>query len=230
MPDSNTLITGLSVLAVPITALFVMGVSQWNARKTKRIELESNRKLKLIELREQTAKMIREEKREVYLDVLRAYRTAVKYWKQMGEWSLRETLQVDSERIVEVHKSFQELIVQAELVASAPVYDLARRLNEAMDRCWQTHYNVNERLFKENAQLLDSQTRSPEQIQAAHEAIWEQVRAEIKKVFEEQNTEQLYVSLRNQIRSELGFLSLSPELVPTQEELESLSKDMNELN
>jgi hypothetical protein len=174
MTEIGTLIT---VLATPIAALIGVAIAQWNNRKTKRMELEDNRKLKLIELREQMAKLIREEKREVYLEILRAYRTAMKYWRQMGEWSLIDTLQVDSERIVEVHKSFQDLIVQAELVATAPIYDLTRKLHEAMERCWQTHRDVTDQLVRENAHLLDKQTRSPEQVQAAHEAIWKQVRA-----------------------------------------------------
>ncbi len=173
--------------------------------------------------------MIREEKREVYLEVLRAYRTAMQYWRQMGEWSLVESLQVDSKRIEEVQRSLEDLIVQAELVATPPIFDLTRKLHAATERCWQTHYEVNERLFKENAHLLDKQTCSPEQIQAAAESIWKQVRAEIKKVYEEQDTEQLYIALRNQIRQELGFLALSPNLVPTPEELESLGKEVNEL-
>ena len=229
MPEANTLITVLSVLAVPISTLVGVWLTQRSNRKTKQTELEENRKLRLIELREQTAKTIREEKREVYLEILRAYRLTVDYWRGMGEWSVIETLQVDEERIEEVRKSFEDLIVQAELVASAPIYDLTRRLNEATERCWHTHHTVNEQLFAENAHLLDKQTRPPEEVQATAEAIWQQVRAEIKEVFEEEDVEGLYVALRNQIREELGFLALSPSLVPTPEELEELNQEMREL-
>ena len=48
-------------------------------------------------------------------------------------------------------------------------------------------------------------------------------------MFEEQDTERLYIALRNQIREELGFLALSPSLVPTPEELEELDREMKEL-
>jgi hypothetical protein len=225
MLEAGTLIAALSIVATLIGVVF----TQWNSRKTKQIELDANRRLKLIELREQTANTIRTEKREVYLEILRAYRFTVDYWRNMGEWSVRQTLEVDQTRVEEVQKSFDDLMVQAELVSSAPIYDLTRKVHEATELCWQTHRTVNDRLFAENAHLLDRQTNSPQQLEANAEAIWVQVRTEIKRVFEEQGTERLYIALRNQIREELGFLALSPSLVPTPEELQELGQELNEL-
>jgi hypothetical protein len=229
MPETITPASLLYVLAVPIATLVGVWITQRNSRKTKQMELEANRKLKLIELREQTASTIRTEKREVYLEILRAYRLTVDYWRGMGEWSLRESLQVDDRRIQEVQKSFEDLIVQAELVSSAPIYDLTRKLKTATDKCWHTHYTVNERLLAENADLLDKQKHSPKEVEATAEAIWGQVRAEIRIVFEDEEIERLYIRLRNQIREELGFLALSPSLVPTPEELAELNREVKEL-
>jgi hypothetical protein len=48
-------------------------------------------------------------------------------------------------------------------------------------------------------------------------------------VNEDEDIEQLYITLRNQIRDELGFLALSPSLLPTPEELEELSKEIKGL-
>ncbi len=225
MLEAGTIIAALSVIAT----LIGVAITQWNSRKTKQMELDANRKLKLIELREQTATTIRTEKREVYSEILRAYRFAVDYWRNMGEWSLRETLQVDDQRVEEVQKSFDDLMVQAELVSSAPIYDLTQKVHEATELCWQTHRTVNDRLFAKNAHLLDHQRRPPQEVEATAETIWVQVRTEIRQVFEEQDTERLYIGLRNQIREELGSLALSPSLVPTPEELEELDREMKEL-
>ncbi len=37
-------------------------------------------------------------------------------------------------------------------------------------------------------------------------SIWEEVRNEVQKVYEQQGIEQIYAQVRNQIRQELGFL------------------------
>ena len=80
MVNTNTLIA----LAAPLVALIgsvatLVGVwlTQRSNRQTKVIELEHNRELKLVELREQTARMIRQEKREAYLEALKASRISV---------------------------------------------------------------------------------------------------------------------------------------------------------
>lgn len=63
-------------LAALATALAALGAA-WLTNK-------HNRSLKVIELREQTARTIRQEKREVYLELLKANRMLVQYAVQMG--------------------------------------------------------------------------------------------------------------------------------------------------
>ncbi len=63
----------------------------------------------------------------------------MQYWRQRGEWSLVESLQVGSKRIEEVQWSLEDLIVQAELVATPPIFDLTRKPHAGTKRCWQTH-------------------------------------------------------------------------------------------
>lgn len=78
----------VSVMVVPITTLLGVWITQRNNRKTKRMELEANHDLKMIELGEQKESTKRQEMREVYLELLRAYRMSVQYAAQMGYMGL----------------------------------------------------------------------------------------------------------------------------------------------
>ncbi len=205
-------------LAALTTALAALG-GVWLTNK-------HNRRLKLIELREQTALTIRQEKREVYLQLLRSYRTLAQYAVQIGHMSLEQQLRVDVDALDAVSEESQRLIPELELVASRPIYDLSQRLYAASSRCSDTMYHESERRFAGFER--DNPGREPSREEK--EAIWEEVRAEVQKVYEQQGIEQLYGQLRNQVREELGFLALDPGLVPTPEETARLRRELANLD
>jgi hypothetical protein len=183
-----------------------------------------NRQLKLIELREGTARTIRQEKREVYLELLRANRRAVQYAVQISHMGLDQQLAVDLSAMNAASDRFGELIPELELVASREVYELSQELYRAMGRCNEKMYLESEQRFVE-FDLMDKEP-SPEQ----KIAIWEEVLAEVQKLSDELGMELLYSQLRNCIREELGFLALDPSLVPTAEELKKLRKELSNLD
>lgn len=205
-------------LAALATALAALGAAWLTNRH--------NRGLKLIELREQTALTIRQEKREVYLQLLRSYRTLAQYAVQMGHMGLEQQLRVDVDALDAVSEESQRLIPELELVASRPIYDLSQQLYAASSRCSDTMYHESERRFAGLERGNPGREPSPEE----KEAIWEEVRAEVQKVYEGQGIEMLYGRLRNQVREELGFLALDPGLVPTPEETARLRKELSNLD
>jgi hypothetical protein len=93
-----------------------------------------------------------------------------------------------------------------------------------MSRCNEKMYMESEQRFVE-FELMDEEP-SPEQ----KLAIWEEVRAEVQKLYDELGMELLYSQLRNRIREELGFLVLDPTLVPTAAELKKLRKELSNLD
>ena len=183
-----------------------------------------NRQLKLVELREQTAHTIRQEKREVYLELLKANRRSIQYAVQLGYMDLGQQLSVDIDEIDAASARFRQLIPELELVASREVYELSQELYRTMDRCNDTMYRESEKRFA--SFVLSDGEPTPEQ----KIAIWEEVRGEVQKVYEQQSMEKLYAQVRNQIRQELGFLALDPSLVPTPEEVEKLRRELSNLD
>lgn len=183
-----------------------------------------NRQLKLVELREQTAHTIRQEKREVYLELLKANRRSIQYAVQLGYMDLGQQLSVDIDEIDAASARFRQLIPELELVASREVYELSQELYRTMDRCNDTMYRESEKRFA-SFDLSDGEPTPEQKI-----AIWEEVRGEVQKVYEQQGMEKLYAQVRNQIRQELGFLALDPSLVPTPEEVEKLRRELSNLD
>lgn len=243
MPDYSTLIPFAApavTLIGAIAALFGVWLTQKNNRETKLIELEHNRelkemelehnrKLKLLDIREQTARTIRGEKREAYLELLRAYRITVGYTVFMGEMSVGQDIAIKVNKIKEALERLQGLMSDLDLVASPKIRDLAQKLYVATARCQDVMYRENERLFNENANLLDRGRHSQEELSATAESIWKQVQAEVQKAFEEQGVHELFGQLRNQTREELGIMAIDPKLVPPPEELEELRREINTL-
>lgn len=232
MVDTNTLIA----LAAPMVAFIgsvatLIGVwlTQRSNRQTKVIELEHNRELKLVELREQTARMIRQEKREAYLEALKASRISVGYVVFLGQMSLGQQLAVDERRLDEASERFQALIPELELVSSQRIHALFHELYVATARCQDKMHEETERLHRENAALLDPERFARQKIVETAEWISGQVQTAVQRVFEEQHVQQLYGRFRNAVREELGFMALDPELVPTEEELEALRREIHAL-
>lgn len=206
--------------AAVFTALITAGgvlIATWLSNR-------HNRGLKLIEIREQTALTLRQEKREVYLEVLRANRLSVQYVIQLSHMDLGEQLRVDTDAIDAASERFRKLIPELEIVGSSEVYDLSQELYAGVSRC-------NAAMYRESEQRFSAYDRAGEQPTPEQgEAIWEEVRTEVQKVYEGLDMEGLYGRLRNQIRRELGFLALEPDLVPTPEETRKLREELANLD
>jgi hypothetical protein len=96
-----TLITALTVAAATL-----LGVLLSN---------KHNRQMELIKLREQTALTIRNEKRGVYLELLRVNRMSLQYAVQISHAGLEQQLSVDLDAINAASDKFQRLIPELEL-------------------------------------------------------------------------------------------------------------------
>ncbi len=222
--DSDTIIivvsATVSVVVVPITTLFGVWITQRNNRETKRTELEANRDLKMLELEEQSESTKRQERREVYLELLRAYRMSVQYAAQMGYMVLGQQLQVDIKTVDEARERFRRLIPELEIVGSEEVRDLSQELYTATAKCNDVMYVESEKRFA----TFDQLGRQPSPQQKA--VIWQEVSSEVQKVYEGMNIENLYAQLRTQIRKELGFASPNTEPTLGPEEAKKLHRQL----
>src|SRR5215204_6542333 len=208
---NSTLIVGIAGPIIGgIIALFSVKIAQ-----------RHNRDVKILEIREQTVRTLRQEKREAYLELLRVNRMSAQYATQLGYMALGQQLQVNPNALVAASEKYKDLIPELEIVASGRIYDLAQQLYTAASQCQDTMFRESEQRFQEYERNNPNQEPSPEQ----KAAIWEEVRAKVQKVFEGQGIVQLYFQLRNQIKQELGFLALDPKLVPSPEELEKLRQE-----
>jgi hypothetical protein len=85
-----------------------------------------SRDLKMIEIGEQRTQTKRQERREVYLELLRSYRMSVQYAAQMGYMALGQQLSVDLASVDEATEKFRRLIPELEIVGSDEVRDLSQ--------------------------------------------------------------------------------------------------------
>jgi hypothetical protein len=183
-----------------------------------RMTLAHGRRQQLIQLRENFASTIRTEKREIYLEVLRAVRSSVRETLSMGQMGLEAQLTADLDGLLKASERFRELQPEIELVASPEVLDLAGRVYQANGACMDVLYRETEK-----------RDPRPEHSQEQREKIWEEVRREIQAEFDRQEIWKLYQELRNQIREELGFMALDPSLIPSDREQDRLKQELRRL-
>lgn len=216
MPELSTLIPIIPALIIPLATLLGVWITQRNNRKTKLIELEHSRDLKMIEIEDQMQQTQRQEKREVYLEVLRAYRMSVQYSAQLSHMALGQQLQVDIASVYEGTDKFRRLLPELEIVGSEEVRDFFQELYSATAKCNNVMYVESEKRFSP----FDQRGIHPSPQQKA--AIWEEVSAEVRKVYEVRGMENLYAQLRTQIRKGLGFTSQDTDLMPSPEAAKKL--------
>lgn len=193
----------VTVLSAPLLTL--VGV---------RMTLAHSRQQQLIQLRENFASTIRTEKREVYLELLRAVRSAVQETYKMGQVTLGAQLQADIDGLGEASRRFRVLQPEIELVASSEVLTLAAKFERANGACMDVLYRETEKRDPQPGR--DSQERL--------EVIWNEVQHEIQEEFERQGIWRIYEELRNQIREELGFMALDLNLMPSDTEIAKLKE------
>jgi len=214
LPDANTLIAVLSVLALPITTLVVLAVTQWNNRKTKEIELnhqselkdielKAQERLKVVELQEENRRIARAEKRSIYKDILRESRHIVHYWADAGRdyWHsapgpLDKPLDPDgvienAKRLRHYHE-LKEKQAEADSLASEVVVELIGAFADLVRNCEQRV------LFEaQNQGITDPK---------AQDALWRGVQSALQQEFRDQGVQAAYFALRGQIRKELGAI------------------------
>ena len=203
-----------------LAAIFAPLVTAGGVLFATRISNKHNRDLKLIELGEQQESTKRQERREVYLELLRTYRMSVQYAAQMGYMALGQQLSVDIEAVDEATEKFRRLIPELEIVGSDEVRDLSQELYTATATCNDVMYIESENRFA----AFDRAGKQPTPQQKA--AIWKEVSAEVQKVYEGMGMENLYSQLRTQIRKELGFISPATDPIPSVEEAKKLHKQL----
>lgn len=209
--------------AIELTALAAIFAPLITAGGVLLANLLSNkhaRDLKMIELSEQRTQTKRQERRDVCLELLRAYRMSVQYAVQISHMALGQQLQVDIASIDEATDKFRRLIPELEIVGSEEIRDLSQELYAATATCNDVMYIESEKRFATFRQL----DKEPSKQQK--EAIWEEVRAEVQKAYEGTGMESLYDQLRTQIKKELGFLPSDANLIPSSEEARKLHRQL----
>lgn len=178
------------------------------------------RDLKMIEIDEQKAQTKRQEKREAYVELLRAYRRAVQYAAQMGHMGLGQQLRIDPAYSDEAEARFGKLIPELEIVGSGKVNDLAQELYAATARCNDVMYVESEKRFAAFDRAGVEAT--PQQ----KTAIWEEVSVKVQHAYEQSEMENLYAQLRRQIRKELGYVPQEDDSKLSLEEADKLHRQI----
>jgi hypothetical protein len=185
-----------------------------------RMTLAHNRKMQLTQLAESAATTIRREKREAYIELLKAHRDSVRGVAVLGQLSAPQKAQVELPRLAAASERFNELLAEIDIVATPEIAALAQELYEATGRCLDVMYETSEHCLDEiagqptQAELIACLERTTDAVQ--HEAA-------------RQRLGERYERLRDQIRGELGFLSINPTLSPTPKDLERLRKELDKL-
>lgn len=129
-------------------------------------------------------------------------------------------MQVDIRSVDEATEKFRRLIPELEIVGSEEVRDLSQELYTATAKCNDVMYIESEKRFATFEQLGGQP--SPQQ----KAAIWEEVSAEIQKVYEGTGMESLYAQLRTRIRKELGFTAPESHSLFSPEEANKLHRQI----
>lgn len=210
----------LTALAPVLTALIGAGGVLIATRQSN----SNNRNLKLIELEDQNERTKRQEKREAYLELLRTYRMLVQYMAQISHTDLGQQFQTDVASVHEVNDRLNRLFPELEIAGSEEVKDVYQEISAAADECNRVLYEETEKRFA----AFEQRGIAPTSQQKA--AIWNEVSAEIRKVYEGMGVERLYAQLRTLIQKELGFASSDTPLTPTAEEQAKLHEQVLKLD
>ena len=207
-------------LAPALTALITATAVLIASRQSN----SNNRDLKMIEIEEQKERSKRQEKREVYLELLRTYRMLVQYTAQISYTDLGQQFQTDQASVREIADRLNRLYPELEIAGSDEITDLYQRISTVAARCNRALFEETEKRFAP----FDQRRVHPSPQQK--EVIWREVSAEIRKVYDDVGMEQLYAHLRIQIRKELGFASPSESSVLGPEDATRLHERMLNLD
>ncbi len=182
-------------------------------------QLAAQRQLALIQLREETARLFRAEKRAIYIRMLDAVRTEQIAWQQLAAEQpdeLAPDLVGLVQRVAAQKRATDELAAETELVASRETYELSQRFQQATTVLLRT-------LFAETDRRLEPGQRGDT-------TTFRQVQATLRQQIDQQNTGSLYAAMIEQMRSELFDLGLAPTLRPTGQEQDDLRQEVQGLD
>lgn len=211
-PELSTIVAVLSVLAVPVATLIGVAVTQRNNRRTKQLELEHNRELKeleleyqkvlrLLELRQEASRLVRTEKRAVYLEMLRDLAVPWQFWMDLREYGIEDNYNERAREVQGYMTSYAALLPELQLCGSAEVRRKSREILRAFTECSETLTETAEAVVRE----FDND--------AVFEAQWQQALDSALQLYEERDVDKKYREHVNQIRDEMNNLALEVETV-----------------
>lgn len=214
LPELSTFIAVLSVLAVPVATLIGVAVTQRNNRKTKQLELEHNRELKemelehqrelrLQELRQEASRLVRSERRTVYLEMLRSLAVPWHFWLDLRKYGIEEDYEERSRNVQAHMTSYAGLLPELQLCGSAQVRRKSRELLTAFTECSEV--------------LADTAEEEVEEFEDEEkfEAQWQNALDKALQVYDERNVNKKYRELVSHIREEMNSLALENDSVAT---------------
>jgi hypothetical protein len=214
LPDLSTIVTVLSVLAVPVVTLIGVAITQSNNRKTKRLELEHNRELKEmeldhqselrhLELRQQASRLVRAERRAVYLEMLRNLASPWHFWMDLREYGIEDNYVERSREVQAYITSYAALLPELQLCGSAEVRRKSRELLAGFTECLEA--------LADTAEEEVTEFDDDEKV----EAQWQKALNSALQVYDEQRIDKKYRELISQIRDEMSDLALEVDSVGT---------------
>jgi len=182
-------------------------------------QLAAQRQLALIQLREETARLFRAEKRAVYIRMLDAARNEQLAWQELAgpqPDALMPDFQALEQKVATQKQAADEVAAETELMASYETVELSSRFHRATAVLLET-------LISETERRLDPG-------QPGDITTFRQVQVLLRQQITQQDTQKLYIALREQMRSELFDLALEPSLRPTPQEQDELRQEVHDLN
>jgi hypothetical protein len=182
----------------------LLGVVIAQKINTKNIEkqLEQNRALKQMELKAEAANAVRRDRKDAYVNLLKAWEGCIEYVEKLGEMGINSPLlQLKVAKLIEQLPKTDEATIEVKAYGSAKVIGLAVELQKALGRCLDAYHLAEQQA--QNASYMAQQE------------------------FGRQDMEDLYGALLSQIRIELSS-SDSPDFTPTPEEIRALAEQILE--
>ncbi len=218
--DTNTLIA----LAAPIVALIgsiatLIGVrfTLRNNRKLKEMELEHSQKLKemelehqlelrQLELRSDAARLVRAERRSVYLELLRMLSNVLNFWLNLREYGVEEDYPERSREVQAQINAYAALLPELTMCGSDELRRKSRRLVAALYNCTEVLLDAAE------AQVTNLSDKEE------FEAGWQRAVDAALQEYDDHEVTKLYREVMTQIKDEMGSLVLQSDFAPERDQ------------
>lgn len=211
-PDVD--LTALLPIAAPIAVVFgalatLFGVwlTQSNNRKLKKMELEHNQKLKemeleqqrelrLIDLRADAARLVRAERRAVYLEVMRIFSNVINFWLSLREYGIEDNYPELSQAAQNQAKAYVSLLPELHMCGSDELRRRSRNLIATLSRCSE--------VLEESAEAEVIDPSDEQEVEAG----WQRAVDAALQEYDNHDVNKMYWDLVAQIKDEMGSLTL----------------------